>query len=85
MNRANLPETSCPRCKHPLNSATELGGTSTQPAPDDLGCCMKCGEILVYTEGLQVRSAGFNALEELRRADPEMLEQLQVASAAIRN
>lgn len=84
MNRTPLPSSPCPKCKYIMDSASGMGHESTLPKPGDFGCCVRCGEPLVYQDDLQVRSATLIDLEGLRTENPEGYQSLVSARLIIR-
>ena len=66
MAQTTHPENRCPKCGHRLDRATGLQDDLAQARPGDLSLCIACGEMLVFEEGLLLRSLApeeFNALE----------------------
>ena len=48
-----LESYSCPSCNYQMDAATSLEGDHT-PTPGDLSVCLNCGELLIFTDALQV-------------------------------
>jgi hypothetical protein len=50
-----VPLSKCPMCAYEMDCATCVENKEQLPKPNDVTLCIKCGEVLVFTEGLALR------------------------------
>lgn len=50
-----VPLSKCPLCGYEMDCATCVDIPEHTPRPEDVTICIKCGEVLVFTEGLGLR------------------------------
>jgi hypothetical protein len=55
MKEARLPLSECPHCHYKMDCATCVDKPEELPKPDDVTICLKCGEVLVFTENMGLR------------------------------
>lgn len=73
-----LPSHTCPVCGYTTDYATCMDNPDkARPAPGDTSVCMKCGEIFVFTETLDMRQAGLDDMLELEPRQRDIIEFLQ--------
>ena len=57
-----IPISFCPICKYEMDRATYADKEERKPSPNDYSVCLKCGEILVFSEDLFLREATISDL-----------------------
>src|ERR1700690_4304978 len=73
-----LPWHTCPVCGYRTDYASCVTDRSKErPEPGDISACLKCGEVFIFTDTLDMRQADLNGLLELSPAHRKMLGQLQ--------
>lgn len=54
MRQTRLPASQCPYCETKLDAATDLE-TVVMPKPGDISICIKCAQLLIFTDDLTLR------------------------------
>jgi hypothetical protein len=79
-----IPGAECPICGHQLDGATPIDGHTNAPAPRSLSVCITCGELLEFTETLQLRSMRPATQAHVQRQAPDAWQLLMRAQRIIR-
>jgi hypothetical protein len=69
----------CPGCGNKMDGASGIDHND-KPDPGDIGVCIKCGLIVVYTEDLKLRIA---TPFDLAECHPDTKKQIAVAVASV--
>jgi hypothetical protein len=79
-----LPPADCPSCFYVMDSATcvSKGQRDAIPSVGDMTVCMRCGQILTYTETLGLRKLTDDERKELE-SDPETKSLTEEAVRAV--
>ncbi len=72
-----LPSSPCPTCGYVMDDATCISQTKGRPSSGDLSLCMKCGEILLFTDRLNLRVAELNDMIGLPKETNDLLTRAQ--------
>lgn len=73
-----LPPCKCPTCGYKMDAATPAYfNAKVSPRPGDLSLCMKCGEMLVFTESLTIRILELNDMLQLKAVTQKELTNAQ--------
>lgn len=59
-----LPD-ACPHCGEMLDAVGVAGGADAVPEPGDVSACLKCGNPMVFMEGLRLRAMTKDEWESL--------------------
>lgn len=75
-----VPKSDCVKCFHRMDRAMNANPNEQgNPAAGDFTLCIRCGEIMVFDDNLELRSA----TEDEINADPEVKFQLGMAQHCI--
>ena len=69
MKTTRIPESNCPTCNHKLNAVSDCINQNV-PKPGDISMCIKCGQMLEFSDDLTQIHIKPKTLEELKK-DPE--------------
>jgi hypothetical protein len=76
-----LPLSRCPVCGYAMDAATCAFEKKPKPKTGDFGVCMKCGEILVFSQTMTLREA---KLDDFMSCGPTLFQQLDRVQQLIR-
>jgi len=74
----------CPGCAFTYEMAGAATGQKGQPKPGHFGCCMKCGQVLIFTEALSVAIPTTDQLTGLAQRNPFLFDQITAMSAKVK-
>lgn len=60
-----MTRTSCTKCGWRINAAGDPADTRAKPKPGDLGVCLECGHVMIYTRGGRLRDLTEHELGEI--------------------
>lgn len=76
-----VPEHPCPRCKHPLDSATPVNDVlHPAPVPGDASVCINCAAPLVFNDDMSVRAM---SNKDLANYDMSAKREIYMAMMAV--
>ncbi len=78
----------CPKCGYftsaaVTSAADDVLNEGVKPKPDDIGLCLSCGAVLVYTKDLMLRLATFTEIASLSTENREILRRMEDARRII--
>jgi hypothetical protein len=73
-----LPVSQCPTCGYKMDAASLYTG-SVKPRPGDFSCCLKCGELMIYTVEMILRVPELVDLMGLDQATMDEITKVQTA------
>jgi len=76
-NYGHVKNTHCPTCKVKLNAATGVLDSNWVAKPKDMSVCINCGEILTFTDDLDLRLADLNDMLAVSNDFKQLLETAQ--------
>ena len=76
-NYGHVKTTHCPTCNIKLNAATGVLDSEWIVRPTDMTICINCGEILTFTDDLDLRLADLNDMLRYGEANKSILEEAQ--------
>lgn len=71
----------CPVCGYEMDSAEVAVGTTKRPRPEDLTLCLNCGEVLVFTDTMEIRPA---ELRDYMQLDADAFNTVNIGQKLIR-
>jgi hypothetical protein len=76
-NHGHVKNTHCPTCNSKLSAATGILDDEWVARPKDMSICINCGEILTFTDDLDLRLADLNDMLNYGEANKKLLEDAQ--------
>jgi len=74
-NTYRTPLTSCPQCRHAIDSAGEWMGDNVKPKAGDFSICIRCAGINVFNADLSLRMAVGRDLDGMTEQDRRMINR----------
>ena len=73
----------CPTCGYPNDAATNVMDDTATPSPGDIGICLLCQQLLIYTDTLGIRAASENEIEDILDNNPELVNAFSLSKKLV--
>lgn len=72
-----LAPSACPTCGYLMDAARCLSNKTARPKPGDFSVCLKCGEMLRFTDGLLLVVVELNDLLGMDKTTGDLMSRVQ--------